>query len=353
MNESDDDTELYTTTSALARVLDPSRPTTGSRRTDQYASELLEDVFSYNSYGSPVGNPGHVPCLVSEYVGQFEFDNRLGFSRYYRRIDSSAVLGAQARRHASAMHDISARDDLMGGTGWTSFDYHSDVNSYRRVKYPGVCDIFRLPKPGAAPYRTNRDPALSPVVLPAFYWDSASLSEHRAAGEPMLAFTNCESLTARVGFTRLSTRLIEALCSGYTRAFEIELPLDAAGELHLDAEIAGQVVATVAMSADLGEDHFFMSCEDDELVAGGSDAGRVCFGVSDAFGNFRHGAGGTVLLNLLGPGELVGPSVFDLSASGGVGAVWLRTSQLPGRLVLSATHDLGQAAVEVEVVTAS
>ncbi|MHB8295390.1 MAG: glycoside hydrolase family 2 protein [Acidimicrobiales bacterium] len=351
VNESDDDAELYAATNALAHRLDPSRPTTGSRRTDQFGSELIEDVFSYNSYGLPVGNPGHVPCLITEHVGQYEHDGGLGFSRYYRRTDPSPVLGAQARRHASAMHDISARDDLMGGIGWTGFDYNSDVNSYRRVKYPGVCDIFRLPKPGAAPYQANCDPQLSAVLAPAFYWDEASLAAHREAGEPMVAFTNCESLTARVGATRLETRRAPRLCSGFSQGYEIEPPPEAAAELRLDALLGGEPVATVTMSADRRRDRFFLACDEQRIVADGSDSARVVFGVSDAFGNFRHGAGGEVLLSVTGPGELVGPRSFDLAASGGVGAVWLRATLVPGLVVLSASHPLGRGWARAQVVT--
>ncbi|MGH3177010.1 MAG: hypothetical protein ACRDPF_24475 [Streptosporangiaceae bacterium] len=39
------------------------------------------------------------------------------------------------------------------------------------MKYTGVVDLFRIPKPGAAIYQAQADPRVRPVIAPAFYWD--------------------------------------------------------------------------------------------------------------------------------------------------------------------------------------
>lgn len=46
------------------------------------------------------------------------------------------------------------------------------MNSYAGVKCPGVADVFRLPKLGAAFYLAQVDPAVRAVFEPDFHWDS-------------------------------------------------------------------------------------------------------------------------------------------------------------------------------------
>ena len=59
INESKDDDELYKRTNAIARELDPGRPTSGVRYIEQ--SNLLEDVYSYNDFSHTGKNPGCKP----------------------------------------------------------------------------------------------------------------------------------------------------------------------------------------------------------------------------------------------------------------------------------------------------
>jgi beta-galactosidase len=52
--------------------------------------------------------------------------------------------------------------------------------------------------------------------------------------------------------------------------------------------------------------------------------------------------------SLTGPGVLVGDNPLNLGDNGGTGAVWLRTSDKPGRITLAATHTvLGARSVTI------
>jgi hypothetical protein len=41
------------------------------------------------------------------------------------------------------------------------------------IKWAGVADGFRVPKPGAAIYQAQGDPAVRPVIVPLFFWEAA------------------------------------------------------------------------------------------------------------------------------------------------------------------------------------
>ena len=112
-------------------------------------------------------HPAGKPYLVCEAIGTLS-----GPAIYYRRIDPQAVQQGQATAHAT-VHNISSSDDRYCGLfAWCGFDYPSGSgNEYQGVKYPGVVDLFRVPKPGAAIYQAQVDPAVAPVIAPAFYWD--------------------------------------------------------------------------------------------------------------------------------------------------------------------------------------
>src|SRR5690606_12780936 len=77
INESWDDHDFYTTTNALARQLDPTRPTGGVRFF--LGSEFLEDVYTFNDFSNGILEPMHTPHLVTEFNGHMfptkSFDN--------------------------------------------------------------------------------------------------------------------------------------------------------------------------------------------------------------------------------------------------------------------------------------
>ncbi|HWF75260.1 MAG TPA: glycoside hydrolase family 2 TIM barrel-domain containing protein, partial [Solirubrobacteraceae bacterium] len=165
--------QLYAETRALAYRLDGTRQTTGAMATQSTAG-WSEDVFAYDDYHTSGANailepplPG-LPYMVSEAVGS------LDGPPLYRWIDSSQVQGEQALLHAQVHNLARANPAYAGLLAWCSVDYDS-LSGGKRVwqglKWGGVLDTFRVPKPGAAFYRSQVDPALAPVILPAFYWD--------------------------------------------------------------------------------------------------------------------------------------------------------------------------------------
>ncbi len=159
INESQDDDGLYRLTNALARELDPSRPTSGVRYLEK--SSLLEDVYAYNDFSHTGNNPGckpkkavtpdwNKPLLISEHNGHM-FPTK-AYDPWEKRQD-------QALRHARVQSDAASGGGHVGCFGWCMFDYptHGDFGSGDRVCYHGVMDAFRNPKLAAAAYASQGD----------------------------------------------------------------------------------------------------------------------------------------------------------------------------------------------------
>ena len=157
INESQDDDELYKQTNAVARDLDPSRPTTGVRYFEK--SSLLEDVYSYNDFSHTGGNPGckprknvtpdtKKPLIITEHNGHM-FPTK-AFDPWQRRQE-------HALRHMRVQNDAAADGGHGGCFGWCMFDYptHKDFGSGDRVCYHGVMDAFRNPKLAAYAYASQ------------------------------------------------------------------------------------------------------------------------------------------------------------------------------------------------------
>ena len=159
VNESQDCDELYERTNALARELDPSRPTSGVRCI--LKSNLLEDVYAYNDF-SHCGNNGGVrvkktvtpdtskSLLISEHSGHM-FPTK-SFDTWTKRQE-------HALRHARVQNDAAADGEHIGCIGWCMFDYatHKDFGSGDRICYHGVMDAFRNPKVAAAVYSAQQE----------------------------------------------------------------------------------------------------------------------------------------------------------------------------------------------------
>jgi beta-galactosidase len=318
-----------------------------------------EDVFAYNDYHSRRGSlrllpprPG-VPYLVSEAVGV------LSGSPAYRWADTGAVLAAQALLHAQAHNTAGSGTGYAGLLGWAAFDYAS-LNGGKRIwhalKTPGVLDTFRVPKPGAAFYRSQADPRDRPVILPVFFWDFGDGSPPYGPGAEAMIATNCDRVEIYVDGQHLATAAPDTRRFGglaHPPVFA-DLTVDGAGrpELRIDGYVGERRVASVRMSADTSRDRLALTADHPSLEADGTDTTRVTFRAVDAYGNQRPRVTGDVTLSLAGPGELIGDNPFPFGAYGGVGGAFLRS--VPGRtgtVTVAASHSLlGSAVVCVTAV---
>jgi beta-galactosidase len=366
-NESGEHVTQYTAWNQLAHSLDDSRPTGGDdfSRTD---ASYVFDVFSYHDYSHHTGPDGQQvpdlnppvdaagrPYLICEAVGTLS-----GPAKYYRRTDPQWAQQGQATAHAR-VQDISASDDRYCGLlAWSGYDYESGTgNQYQGVKYTGVVDLFRVPKPGAAIYQSQLDPHTRPVLAPAFYWDFGATSPVTSLPSAMIC-SNCDRLEVYVGGTHFATATPDTANYGHLRyppSFVDFSDVDGSTrpELRIDGYVGSGKVISRSFSSDPAGDRLSLVADDSELVADGSDATRVVFRALDKYGAPRPYVDGQVQLSVTGPAVLVGDNPFAFADAGGVGAVWLRSlTNSPGMVTIRASHaTLGTAAATLRVATAA
>jgi beta-galactosidase len=354
LNETANDPALYARTAAVAAQLDGSRQTSGAM--DIYSTHNFSaDVFAFDDYHTdPAGNATllpplpDVPYLVTEAVGA------LDGAPYYRWTDTQRVLATQLIMHAT-VHDIARGNKRYAGLlGWAGFDYDSlNGHIYQNVKWPGVVDTFRVPKPGAGLYQSQVDPRVRPVIAPGFFWDFGPNSPATGPGPNTVVATNCDRLELFVADKHVGTALPDRDRFPHLRyppAFA-DLTVTGVGlpELRIDGYVGNRLVTAKTFASDPHGDRLSLVADDPEITADGSDATRVVFRALDAHGNQRPYVSGSVSLQVKGPALVVGDNPFAFADFGGVGAVWLRS--LPGRaglIRLTATHPtLGSSTVNV------
>jgi beta-galactosidase len=361
-NEAGEHVTEYTAYHELARSLDDSRPTGGDGfRTD---ASFVFDVYSIHDYSHRTGPDGRrqpelqpptddagKPYLVCEAVGTLS-----GPAKHYRRTDSQGNQQGQATAHAR-VHDIAASDDRYCGLlAWSGNDYNSgNGNQYGGIKYTGVLDAFRIPKPGAAIYQAQLDPKIRPVIQPAFYWDFGPTSPVTSLSSAMIC-ANLERLDIFVAGARHATVTPDTANYPhlpYPPSFVDFTGVDGASrpELRIDGYVGGIKVASRRFSSDPATDRLLLAADDAELIGDGTDETRVVVRAVDAYGAPRPYAGARVQFSVHGPAILVGDNPFDFAAAGGAGAVWVRT--LPGSagsVTVRASHPvLGPAAVTIRI----
>jgi beta-galactosidase len=211
-----------------------------------------------------------------------------------------------------------------------------------------------VPKPGAAIYQSQGDPAVRPVIIPVFFWEAGGAAP--APSPAAMIASNCERLEVFVGGT-LVTSARPAFDSPLYGSlahppFLVNLPVKLpkpAPELLVRGFAGGRQVAELRMSAQPDGDTLAMTVDDPVITADGSDATRVVFRAVDSHGNQRRYGSGQVTLTLSGPATLVGDNPFAFGQYGGLGAVWIRSQAgQPGAVTLTASHpQLGQAEIQV------
>ncbi|MCC7367670.1 MAG: glycoside hydrolase family 2 protein [Chloroflexi bacterium] len=344
INESPDNHAFYEQTNRIAHQLDDSRQTGGVR--NRYGSERLEDVFTFNEFLDPSSDirpPNHPHYLVTEFGGHmYPTKPWDGVERVQQHVLWHARMHAQLASH----------DGYAGGIGWCAFDYntHADFGSGDRVCYHGVSDIFRIGKPAAALYRSQCDPAEEIVLEPTFPWAMGDC----AAGGPGLGMilSNVERLKLYVGDRLVDEVLPDRGDLGYlphapffTQALQASWG-QRLQDLRIEGYIGERLVATRRFAARATDAHLLVEPDDRVLHADGSDATRVVFRVVDADGNRRPFSTVAVVLEVDGPGESIGDRL--LSLSGGVGAVWIRSTEQAGTIAVTATTEhLGSQSVTI------
>ena len=192
INESLDDDELYAKTNAVARNLDPTRPTAGVRYLTK--SHLLEDIYTFNDFSYHGENKGalsksevmidtHHPLIISESNGHM-FPTK--------SFDTQARRQEHALRHARVFSDAMSDGQHTGVFQWCMFDYatHKDFGSGDRICYHGVMDSFRNPKLAASVYASQQDE--EPVLEIS---TSMDIGDYNAGNLPdFYAFTNADEV---------------------------------------------------------------------------------------------------------------------------------------------------------------
>jgi beta-galactosidase len=175
LNETENFPGLWAATRQAARELDGTRPSSGAMAFHEDIT-WSEDVFAYNDYGTEdkTGNialkpplPG-LPYLISEAVGVQAVK-----PEHFAWTDPPAWLVHQAAMHGQAQSQARSNPGYAGLLAWAGFDYGSLLGpGPYDIKWAGLADGFRVPKPGAAIYRTQGDPAVRPVIIPVFFWEA-------------------------------------------------------------------------------------------------------------------------------------------------------------------------------------
>lgn len=364
LNETPDDVALYSKTRDLAHRLDDSRQTTGAMVGGKHdTKDFVQDVFSYNDYARSKAEDGNYqpellpprtdfPYFVSETVGTLS-----GPAKYYRRIDLAEIQQSQAIAHAR-VHNIAASDERYCGlAAWSGYDYPSGLgNQYNGVKYTGVIDLFRVPKPGAAIYQSQVNPKARAVIAPAFYWDFGPKSLPFKDGKEAMICSNCERLELFVGGNHYATVKPDTRRFAhlpYPPSFISFDKIDSSTkpELRIDGYVADHKVISRSFSSDKAGDRLSVVADNKDLKADGSDATRVVFRAVDKYGAPRPHINGEVTLTLNGPATLIGETPFAFEDCGGVGAVWVRSQpERSGTIHLHVQHlTLGNATINISV----
>ena len=291
-----------------------------------------------------------MPYLITESVGVEEIK-----PEHFTWTSPPALLARQATLHAQAQSQARSNPAYSGLLGWAGFDYASELSQDPdSVKWAGVADGFRVPKPGAGIYQSQVDPSVRPVIIPVFFWENGG-AVPAPAPTAMIA-SNCDRLEIFIGARHVASAqpaLGSPLYGGLSYPpFLVRLP-GASRPPHPICSSRGTPAASrwpnCACRQDLAGDALGMAVDHATISADGSDATRAVFRAIDAYGNQRRYASGTVSLSLSGPAALVGDNPFAFGQYGGLGAAWIRSlAGQPGAITLTASHPLlGQAEVQV------
>lgn len=354
INESQDDHAFYTRTNALARRLDPTRPTGGVRYITD--SELLEDVYTMNDFilgneewgGNRPRTPlrpqqevtglGHpVPYMITEFGGHMYPT---------KSWDQEQRQAEHVTRHLDVLNAAYGDPQIAGCIGWCAFDYntHRDFGSGDRICHHGVMDMFREPKFAAYAYASQSDPKDGVILKPVTFW---ARGERNIGGVlPLIVLTNCDAVELRYG-GHPPKRIVPDRAR-YPHLPHAPVIIDRRhftnDELGLwgmsweDGELTGfldgQPVATHRFVSDPVATR--LEVTPDAPRIGAHDALRVMVRALDQAGNKLPFFPEPVAIAVTGPARRIGPALVPLRA--GATGFWLQATG-PGEIVATVSSD--------------
>ena len=360
INESGDDHDFYVRTNALARELDPTRPTGGVRYITD--SEMLEDVYTMNDFilgneelgGNRPRTPLRpqqevtgldrvVPYMITEYGGHMYPT---------KSWDQEQRQAEHVLRHLEVMNAAYGDPQIAGCIGWCAFDYntHKDFGSGDRICHHGVMDMFREPKFAAYAYISQCDPSDEVILKPVTFW---ARGERNIGGVlPLIILTNCEEVELRYGNNppkrfrpdRDAFPFLPHAPVIIKREHLTDEELGLWGMSWEDATITGFVDGQPAKSLDFVSDpvaHALEVVPDTTELGAFGDTTRVMVRALDQSGKKLPFFSEPVSITVSGAAERLGPGLVPLRA--GSTGFWLRSTGAGPITVTVTSERLGRA----------
>jgi len=300
VNESWDDHDFVTGAKEISRFLDPTRPTHGVRRCENYEdSEMIEDIFCDNYIYPEV--PRLKPFISSEHSSE-------------HWLDGCGLPGAtdeQAARFTESFAkvvDYYYRNNYcLGGFAWSMFDYNNEVNytNTGHVFYSGMYDIFRLDKPVSHFYRSQKEPNDEIVLYIANYWTAESPSD-------VEVYSNCNEVELLVNGRSVGKISPNLYMNVPHPAFKFTGVDFEAGTLTAIGYISGNEAARTERKTPGAAAKLIVTPDHDTLIADGTDMTSVTVELQDENGTRLPYADDEIRITLDGPADFIGESTVAL-----------------------------------------
>lgn len=275
-NESHPDLPFNEECEALAKELDPTRPTHGVRMEFDYEGgdndTVVNDILTVN-YVYPE-NPHHIPYIVTEHSNDwYEGHGIPGGS------DEGALKFVDS--FAEVLDYYFGNDKVAGGFGWSMFDYNNEVNytNTGHVFYSGIYDLFRQEKPVAYLYKSQMDAKdAGPIVYIANNWTEQTT-------DYLYVMSNCQEIELFVNGTSKGRIRPNKYTSLPHPIFEFtNIPFEE-GQLKAVGYMDGEPVEEFVRNTPGQAARLVATADYDTLQADGTDMTSVTVSAVDAQGN--------------------------------------------------------------------
>lgn len=301
VNESFDNDKLYNETNKIAKQLDPTHPTHGVRRMENYEDTNFlkgEDVFTVN-YQYPE-TPRHMPFIITEH--SMDWYEGHGFPW---ATDADAL--AFTKSFAEVVNYYFGNKHCLGGFAWSMFDYDNEVNytNTDNVFYSGLYDIFRLPKMPSYFYKSQKDPETAPMVYIASNWDNNQV-------QTVTVFSNCGEVELLVNGVSVGREKPNLYMNLPHPMFEFSNIAYEAGEIKAIGYINGKKAAAHSVKTAGKPVKLILEPQYNSITADGSDFTSVAVYAVDENGTVAPYADNTVTITSEGEGRFIGEKTIAL-----------------------------------------
>jgi len=332
---------------AAERIYDPNKP--NAERIVTIAKELVSIVKDYDltrpvtaalAFPELSNFTGYADCL--DVVG-YNYKEHL-YEADHKKYPSRILLGSENGKDIDQWLAVEKNEYISGQFLWTGIDFLGETSIWpSHGSHAGLIDVAGFEKPS---YYFRKSLWSNKPMIKMFTTEELSSSWNFINNEEIkvICFTNCEKTELFLNGKSLGIKRVKDCKESY---LNFKVPFEKGLLKAVATDHMGEIYEDILLTTGVGVG-IKIKCEDEAIIADGSDMTHIVLNIVDQDGNIVHNAEDLIDVVIEGPAKLLGLENGNLEDTTTYSLSYRKAYNGKLLLYISSTSEKGVIKVKVQ-----